>query len=151
MYYPNYSNGYASGYSNSYPMSYSNGYPSINPDEQKFDWMMSLTIGVSIFLSVVLMYIYWCYLIYRYRSDRVADKLLKKYKAINGSEDPPKYVEDDHKELAIPIATLNSAQTIASAQVEFRDKETHNVIEYIPFTATNKASCSPMDNSCISL
>lgn len=139
-------------YAVNYPQ-YAPQYPMPIPYNQpsEFDWMTSIYIGLGIFLLVVLIYLYWCYTVYRYSPERVADKLITKFKAKNKQLDPPKYVEDDRKEFGIEIATLNAAQTIASAQVQFRDKETHNVIEYIPFTATNKPTCSPLDNSCIRL
>lgn len=130
------------------------GYPPVylqNATSTEFDWMLMLGVGLGIFLAVVLIYISWVYNTYRYSSDRIASKLITKFKAKNKALDPPKFVEDDRKELAIEIATLNSNLTIAAAQVAFRDKESHNVLEYTPFTATNRVNCSPMDNSCIRL
>lgn len=114
-----------------------------------FDWMLVLYISVGIFLCVVLIYCVWAYQVNRYSSSRIAGKLLTKFKAKNKLIDPPKYVEDDHNELAIELATLTADK--ASANVLFRDKETHKATDSTLFIVTNKDTCSPLDNTCIRL
>lgn len=126
------------------------GQPIFN-QSPKFAWSTFLYVGIGGALIVIIMYITWIYTSYRYSSMRIAEKLLTKYKAKNKASDPPRFIEDDIKELAIDTATLTADKKIASAQILLRNKETHVTLDNAPFTAINKETCSPLDNSCIKL
>jgi hypothetical protein len=123
-------------------MSFINYYPVLQQPE--FDYFIMLFTAAII--PLVVWIIWYVYAInYRYSSDRIENKLLKKYdkpindnQTINASEGQ--------------VITNAASNSIASALITIRDKGIHNVLStHELYSLPVNATCSPMDKTCITL
>ena len=107
-----------------------------------FSYLLTVLIIVLITGLVCIIWFVWAAYYYRYSSDRISDKLLKKY---------DKIVDSDHTILATN-GQINTNKTLASALITIRNKgikitESTQEVYQLPVLL----DCSPMNKKCISL
>ena len=118
-------------------MSFINYYPV----RKEFDYELMIYCGLGITLAILLAWYLWA-VNYRYSSERIADKLLKKYAGP---------VSDNQTVLA-DNGQLSPDGTKASAVITIRDKgiSTSSVTQEL-YSLPVRNTCSPIDKTCISL
>lgn len=118
-------------------MSFINYYPV----QKEFDYELMVYCGLGITLGVILIWYLWA-INYRYSSERIADKLLKKY---------TKPVNDNQTVLA-DNGQLSQDRTKASAVITVRDKGiiTSDITQEV-YSLPVRSKCPLMDKTCISL
>lgn len=118
-------------------MSFINYYPV----RKEFDYELMIYTAVGICAAVLLAWYLWS-VEYRYSSERIADKLLKKY---------PGPVRDDQTVLS-DNGQLSPDGLKASAVITVRDKGiSTTAITQELYSLPVRSSCSPIDKTCISL
>ena len=118
-------------------MSFINYYPV----QKEFDYELMVYCGLGITLGVILIWYLWA-INYRYSSERIADKLLKKYAG----------TVNDNQTVLADNGQLSPDGTKASAVITVRDKGivTSAVTQEV-YSLPVRSTCSLMDKACISL
>ena len=119
-----------------------NLYPDMqNINESKFSIKIILLTAISIFIVVLIIWFYYA-IQYRYSSERIADKLRKKYKV---------EIDDKTRTLLSSGGKINALGTHASTIIIIKNKdmEGNDVISKL-FTLPIR-DCSPADYNCVEL
>jgi len=105
------------------------------------NYYLTLQIGLGITALVIVFWFMWASSVYRYSSERIASKLLSKYKVP---------VQSDQTLIA-KDGVLNANKT-ASASIYIREKNLDSsTAPATQFTLMVKDDCSPLNNTCVSL
>jgi hypothetical protein len=113
-------------------------YNSENSDKFSFKTMF-----ISAFVIFALILCIWYYYVneYRYSSERIADKLLKKYNK----------PVDKMQTLRASSGVVNATKTRASAVMTIQNKDIDASASSVEVFSLDIKDCSPADNTCISL
>ena len=101
------------------------------------------TMFISAFVIFGLILCVWYYYVteYRYSSERIADKLLKKY-------DKP---VEKMQTLVASSGVINDTKTRASAVMTIQNKDINATASSVEVFSLDIRDCSPVDNTCVSL
>ena len=124
-------------YINIAKMSFINYYPV----RKEFDYELMIYCGLGVTLTILFAWYLWA-VNYRYSSERIADKLLKKYAG----------PVSDNQAILADNGQLSPDGTKASAVITVRDKgiSTSAVTQEL-YSLPVRSICSPIDKTCISL
>ncbi len=120
-------------------MSFINYYP----NQKKSEFSYSTVLYTAVLTTSLVCVLWYSYAInYRYSSDRIEDKLLRKYDKPIG----------DNQTINARNGQINSAKTMATAIITVSDKG----MEYVPsksevFSLPVISNCKPTEKTCISL
>jgi acyl-ACP thioesterase len=102
--------------------------------------------ALIIFSLVVFIWYIWAYTIFRYQSDRVNSKILKRYKIAN-----PDSYKPETEDIKTNDHVYNSDYTQLTANVIIFDKRTRDTIKEQPIKLKISSTCSPILSTCIKL
>ena len=125
-------------------MSFTNYYR----EENGFNYELAIYCAVILVLIAIYVWYKWS-INYRYSSDRIEDKLLKKYSQLKDvSENSAK---NANQVMLADQGQLSSDGRTASAVITIREKDIETIANQVSFSLPVKSSCSPIDTTCISL
>ncbi len=114
--------------------------------KRRLDRSLIMYIGIGIPLCVLLLWYIWSYTKYRYSSDRISGKLLKKYNSSNQQK-----INNETQYISPANIIVDPSKTYVSADMLVLDKETNQIISSNKFSIAISNNCSPFSSSCISL
>ena len=134
-------------YLRGYPQVYQPGYPQVYHQVtiNRFNTQLMLGIGLFAVLIIIIYYI-WAYTKFKYSSDRLAGKLVAKYKIANDE-----LKESDTDMLVASDISFNSDKTQIFCTIQQKNKETLDVIDSKPFSIQISNQCNPLSGFCIAI